>query len=85
MAIIDKKAFTKVALNKNIKIFIMYMIFLSFKLMLISSTSKIEIVFLITKKIKILIQYLDFLDVFLKEKALVLLVISDLNKHIIKL
>ena len=40
---------------------------------------------LITKKVKILTKYSDFLDVFLKKKTLILSEITKLNQHAIKL
>ena len=44
-----------------------------------------QIILLLTKEVKISDIYLDFADVFLKKKALVLSECTDINKHIIKL
>ena len=58
---------------------------LSLNLILINLTRKAQIALLIAKKMKIPTNYLDFLDVFLEKKALVLLEIIELNQHAIKL
>ena len=71
MEIIDKKKFAKASLDQNVKAFIVYIASLKFNLMSIHPASKAQIILLLAKKIKILTQYLDFLDVFLKEKALI--------------
>ena len=83
--IIDKKKFAKIILDKNVKAFVMYIIFLSLNLILINLAKKAKIATLITKKVKISTDYSEFLDVFLEEKALVLLEITDLNQNAIKL
>lgn len=54
---INKKKFAKIALEKNIKLFITS---LNLSLILIYLAKKIQIDLLITKKIKILNKYLDF-------------------------
>lgn len=70
-------------LNKNIKTFIIYVIFLSFNL--INLFKKAQISLLLIKKITILSKYLDFFNIFLKEKTLKLLKLIKLNYHVIKL
>ena len=44
-----------------------------------------QITLLFTRKIKIPTKYSDFLDVFLEEKASILLEITEVNQHAIKL
>lgn len=70
-------------LNKNIKTFIIYVIFLSFNL--INLFKKAQISLLLIKKITILSKYLDFFNIFLEEKTLKLLKLTKLNHHAIKL
>ena len=53
--------------------------------MSIHLAKKAKITLLIVEEVKILIDYLDFSDVFLKKRALVLPKISDLNQHAIDL
>ena len=48
--------------------------------MLIYPAQKAQIVLLILKKIEILAKYSDFIDIFLKKKALKLLKITTLNQ-----
>lgn len=47
--------------------------------MLIHPTQEAQIALLITEEVKIIAKYLDFLNVILEEKALVLLKINKLN------
>ena len=44
-----------------------------------------QIALLVAEKVKISTKYLDFLDVFLEEKALILPKVTKLNQHTIKL
>ena len=53
--------------------------------MTIHPAKKAQIALLVAKKVKISTKYLDFSDVFLEEKALILLEATKLNQHIIKL
>ena len=85
MEIIDKKEFTKAILNKNIEAFIVYMTSFNFNLIPIYLAKEAQIVLLVAKKVKILIKYLDFSDVFFKEKASILSKATKLNQHVIKL
>ena len=53
--------------------------------MVIYLVKKARIALLVTKKVKILTKYLDFSDIFLEAKALILLKIIKLNQYAIKL
>ena len=53
--------------------------------MAIHPAKETQIASLIAKKMQILSKYSDFSDVFLEEKALILLEITALNQHAIKL
>lgn len=53
--------------------------------MLVHLAKKAQIVFLLIKKVTILEKYFNFLDVFLKEKVLMLLKQTKLNEHAIKM
>ena len=48
-------------------------------IMAIDPANKVQIALLIAKKVQILAKYLDFSDIFLKKKALILLLATDLN------
>ena len=63
----------------------MYVTFFSLNFILLYPAQKVEIVLLVGKKVKILIKYLDFSNVFLKEKALSLPEAIELNQYAIKL
>ena len=58
---------------------------LSLNLILIYPVKKAQIALLIAKEVKIPNDYLTFLDVFLEKKSLILLEITELNQHVIKL
>ena len=70
-------------LNKHVEAFVVYVTFLL--TIAIYSFKKVQITLLIAKKVKILTKYLDFLDVFLEEKALILPKTTELNQHVIEL
>ena len=53
--------------------------------MAIHLASKVQIVLLVAKEVKIPTKYSDFLDVFSKEKALILPEATKLNQYTIKL
>ena len=53
--------------------------------MAIHSAKKVQIALFVVKKVQILFKYLDFSDIFLKKKTLVLLKATYLNKYAIKL
>lgn len=64
--IIDKKEFVKAALKKNVKIFVIYIVSLSLSSKkLIHLIRKVSILLLVAKKIAIIAEYLDFINVFL--------------------
>ena len=81
--IIDRKEFAKAALHEHVEVFVVHMI--SLLTMAIHPAKKAQIVLLVTKEVKIPIEYSDFLDVFLEKKALILPEASKLNQHAIKL
>ena len=73
-------------LNKNIKVFIIYIVFSSLnQTNTIFLVSKILIALLFAKKFKILIKYLDFSNNFLEKKILILAELTKLNQHATKL
>lgn len=68
----NKKKFAKTMLDKNSKIFIIYITFyLSSKLIYLYQ--KVQMVFLLTEKFTILTKYLDILNIFLEKEKMVLL------------
>ena len=82
--LIDKKEFAKVALDENFKIFVVHIA--SFNLVLeIYPDREAQITSLLTKEVKIPEEYLDFTDVFLEKKALVLPERTELNEYTIDL
>ena len=72
------------ALDKKVEVFVVYMTSFKLNLMPIHLVQKAQIALLIAKEVKILIKYLDFLNVFLKKKALVLLETAESNQYVIK-
>ena len=76
--IINKKKFAKAALNKHVEVFVMYMTFLS--MMAIHLARETQIVLQVTEEVKIPTKYSDFSDIFLEEKASILLEATDLNQ-----
>ena len=85
MEIINKKKYTKTALNENVKVFIVYIIYLNLNLILIYLAQEAQIALLIVKKEQILFKYSDFSDVFLEKKGLILQKATNLNQHAIEL
>ena len=85
MEIINKKQLNKVALDENVKAFVVHVISFSLNSMPIYSAQKVQIVLLVIEEVQIPSKYLDLSDIFLEKKALVLLMATDLNKHAIKL
>ena len=73
------------ALDKNIEAFVMHMTTLSLNLMPIHPVQKAQIILLVAKKVQILNKYLDFSDIFLDEKALILPKTIKLNQYVINL
>ena len=72
-------------MDENVEVFIMYIISLSLNSILIYLAQEAQIALLIVKKVKMATKYLDFLDIFLKKKFLVLLAIINLSQYIIEL
>ena len=83
--IIDKKEFAKTALDENVEAFVVHVTSLSLSSMVIHPAKKAQITLLVAKKVNIPIEYSDFLDVFLKKKALILPETTEINQHAIKL
>ena len=81
--LIDRKEFAKAALNKNSEIFVTQVIFLA--PISIYPDKKAQIASLLTKEVKISDKYSDFVNIFLEEKALVLLEQTEFNQHVIEL
>lgn len=82
--LIDRKKFAKAILDKDVKPLIKHITF-SISLMLTHLAKKAQIALLLTKKILILRGYSDFINVFYKHKALILLKIIKFNQYTIKL
>ena len=72
------------ALNKNIKAFILHVTFFNLNLMTIHQVQEASIVLLVIKKVEILFKYSNYSDVFLEKKTLILLEITDVNQYVIK-
>lgn len=72
-------------MDEHFEAFLIYIISLSLSLILINLAKNSQIALLITKKIKIPAEYLDFSDVFLEKKTLVLSELIKLSQHAIKL
>ena len=72
-------------LDENIKAFMMHVISLSLNSIAIHPARKAQIALLVTKKVKILTEYSDFLDVFLKEKSSILPEATEMNQYAIEL
>lgn len=81
----NRKKLFKAAIHKNVEAFVIHVISQNLGLILIYLAKKTQIVLLSTKKVKILAQYSDFLDVFSKKNVLILLEITNLNQYAIKL
>lgn len=62
--IINKKNFANIIINKNIEIFIVYMVF--FTLITMYQVSKVLINLLLVEKVIILHKYLNYFDIFFK-------------------
>ena len=66
-------------LDENVKTFVMNVKSLNLNSMAIYFAKKAKIALLIAKKVKIPIKYLNFLDVFLKKRVLILSEATKLN------
>ena len=74
------------ALDKNIKAFVMHISSLSLELKVkINPAKKVQINLLLTKKVTVSTKYADFANIFSKESKKVLLKHTRINKHAIKL
>ena len=71
--------------DENIEAFVVYITFLHLNSMPIHLAQEAQIALLVIEEVKISNKYLDFLDVFSKEKTLILLEVTKLNPHAIKL
>ena len=80
----NKIEFIKAVLYKNINAFLVYVRSLELR-MTIYLAKKTQIALMLTKKVIILVKYLDFANVFLKKLIKVLLEQIRANKHAIKL
>ena len=84
--LIDKKKFAKVALDENIKAFVVYVSSLSLgSKMTIHPAWEAQIASLLAKKVTVPVEYSDFADVFSKKSAEVLPERTGINKHAIEL
>ena len=83
MEIIDKKKFTKAALDEHVEAFVVHVTSLS--TMALHPAREAQIASLVIEEVQIPSKYLDFLDVFLEEKASILPKATDLNQHAIEL
>ena len=82
--LLNKKEFAKGALDEESKTFVVYVAFLHLTPG-IQPDKATQIAFLLTKESRIPDEYLDFANIFFKEKALVLLEHTKLNEHAIDL
>ena len=71
-------------LDENFETFVVYVAFLNVAPR-IHPDKTAQIIFLLIKKVKILDEYLDFVEIFSKKKNLVLLERTKLIEHIIDL
>ena len=86
--IIDKKIFTTVMLNKNVKTFVIHIVYLNFKIkIIIYLAQKAQITLLSIKEISkiILAKYLDFANIISKELDVELFERFSIFKHTINL
>ena len=82
--IINQKKFAKPALDENVEIFVVYVSSLGLK-MSILPVKKAQLVLLLTKKVTVPAEYLDFADVFLEKSTKVFLEGTKVNEHAIEL
>ena len=82
--LINKKEFAKAALDEKSETFVAHVASLNLAPG-IHLDRAAQIAFLLTEEVKIPDEYSDFTDVFLEEKALVLLERTELNEHAINL
>ena len=82
--LINWKEFAKAALDENIEAFLMHVSFLRSK-MTIHPVRKAWLALLLAKKVTVLVEYLDFANVFLEMSANVFLEQTKVNEHAIEL
>ena len=85
MEIIDKKEFTKAALDENVEAFVVHVISLSLTSMPIHPAREAQIASLVIEEVQIPSEYSDFSDVFSEERASILPEATELNQHAIEL
>ena len=83
--IIDKKEFTKAALDENVEAFVVHVTSLSLNSMPIYPAREAQIASLVIEEVQIPSEYSDFSDVFSEERASTLPEATDLNQHAIEL
>ena len=83
--IIDKKEFTKAALDENVEAFVVHVTSLSLNSMPIYPAREAQIASLVIEEVQIPSEYSDFSDVFSEERASILPEAADLNQHAIEL
>ena len=71
--------------DENIEAFVVHMTSLNLNLMPIHPAQEAQIASLVIKEVQIPSKYSDFLDIFLEERASILLEITDPNQHTIEL
>ena len=81
---IDQKEVAKMALNENIKAFIVHVSSLGLR-NTIHQARKAQMALLLAKVVTVLAKYLDFADVFLKESSNILPKQIKVNEHVIEL
>lgn len=83
---INKKKFAKMALDENIKTFVIHISSLDLRLKITIHLAKnAQITLLLAKKVTVLAKYLNFADVFLKKSIEILSKFTKANKHAIEL
>ena len=83
--IIDKKEFTKAALDENVEAFVVHVTSLSLNSMPIHPAREAQIASLVIEEVQIPSEYSDFSDVFSEERASILPEATELNQHAIEL
>ena len=71
--------------NKNVKAFVIYVTSLKLNLIPIYLAQEAQIALLLIEEVQTLSKYLDFSNVFLDEKTLILSEVPKMNQHAIKL
>lgn len=82
---IDKKDFAKAVLDEDIKTFVIHISSFNLKPMTIDPVRKAQTASLLTEKVTVLVEYLNFAEVFSEKWATKLSKHFDLNKHLINL